>query len=649
MEIGTGLKLPVVQRQSVAPKESALTDDRGALPEDSHHPDAERAVGPLTGDAGQRVGRFVRGVAYESMQQARYLAGAAAFNNVGSAIGSLVATPIAIKLAADNAAVVGGVAIGGTVALGAVGGILGYLWVREHDSLGAKETKPSLFGKVADAGIDAASMVEALPKFIYPSVYGANAAETKIIYDALDKLPLEDATASSTMTLVPELLDTGISGMSQPGASHVRILLDKSWINNPARAEGLVFHENGHAVDYSGGFGLLGSNNWKGAFGKGPFISDYAKSNRYEDWAETYEQFHSDPSKLSGMPEKLKIVERVNEQDPLSRAADTAKVRNAGKNIGKELAKVPYLRDTLEVAGSLIGPIQIFRGAGDVIKGWENDDKEASLRGKMNLATGLFLTLPGASPLALATSTAGNVIKYATKSDDPASVELADRAANVVLGTAAGPVGMALAAVTGELAKNGLHFDESQGFSAAGWKSARPDKSDMLKGALFTVGGAVGGSIAGASLGAYLNGASGAAVGGAWGQVAGVVGGIALYGTMRTIKSAHKTKDPLRLTKADKKFLLGLTGGALVGGGVGTGVGTYAGRLAGQLLGGLVAGPAGASAGQVVGGWGGALAGAFGGAKIGAAIGSGRLFGKGMQGTSGQTLARPEVVAQNSI
>lgn len=638
MQIATGLDNVTTtvrqNNQKNATKASKEADGQtfSGVSEEAQEPkDTVTDVGPLSGDAGQRIGKFVRNVAYESMQHTRYLAGAAAFSNVASALGSQVATPLAIKFASENAAVVGGVAIGGTVALGAIGGVLGYLWVRNQGEKAPQDEKPSVFGKVADASLDAASALKALPSFIYPSVYGATEAQRQVIYNALDELPLEDATASATMTVVPDLLKTGISGMSQPGTSHVRILLDQSYLDRPELGRGLVFHENGHAVDYSGGFGLLGSNNWHGKFGKGPFVSKYASSNRYEDWAETYEQFHKDPTKLQaidGVANKVKVIERVNGQGPLNQMIDTPKTRTAGKRLGEALGTVPYLRDALEVAGSLVGPVQIYRGAGELVKGWETDDKRAQLHGKLNLATGLFLTLPGASPLALVSSGVGSVLKASAGKDDEAGLKDANKLANAVLGMSAGPVGMTLAAVGEELLKNGLRFDDAHGFSAEGWKAAKPGKTDMLKGTLLTVGGAVGGSIVGASLGAFLNGGSGAAVGGVWGQLAGAAGGLAVYGIGRTLKASKKNQDPLALTSGDKKFLGGLVGGAILGGGVGTAAGTLAGKTAGELLGGFVAGPTGASVGGTVGGWGGALAGAFGGAKLGAAIGSGRLRGK---------------------
>ena len=612
---------------------------------------SEASVGVLSGDSGQRIGHFVRSVTHESLQHVRYLAGASAFRNVGSALGSIAFTPLAIKLASENAAVVGGVAIGGTVAAGALGGLLGYLWVKNRDenSDTEGEKKESYWGKATDVALDVGAGLKALPNFIYPTVYGATDAQRDTIYAQLDKLPLQDAVASGSMTVIPGLTDTGISGMAQPGASHVRVLLDQAYIDDPHRAQHLVFHENGHAVDYSGGFGLLGAHNWRGNFGKGPFISDYASSNRYEDWAEMYEHYHAGSPELEHFHDKAAVVERVSGQDPLSRMIDRPKIREAGKDIGSAMSKIPYSRDALEVAASLIAPVQLYRGAGDIVEGLERDDDAQKLKGKLNLASGLFLTLPGAGPLALASSLAGGVIKTTVDGSNEASLKVANKMADAVLATSAGPVGMVVAAVNKELENNGLRYDDSYGFTGQGWKAAGATKSSLLKGTLYTVGGVVGGSLAGAALGVAFGGHGGAAIGSLWGQLAGGALGLGTYGVSRALKHDKKNQHPLALTKGDKKFLAGLTGGALLGGGAGTAAGLLGGRAVGEFVGGMVAGPAGASVGSTVVGWSGALLGAYGGAKLGAGLGSGRLLGKNKltEDEVPRTLARPEVLFAN--
>lgn len=583
-------------------------------------------IGPLSGDAGKRVGHFVRGVTLESLQHLRYLSAANAFQNVGSALGSVAITPLAIRMANDNAALIGGLGIGGTIAAGAVGAALGYAWLYRKDGKAAKTQSPEQFSKAADAALNLGTAIQSLPKFVYPSVIGATDAQREVVYNALDKLPLHQATASATMQVVPDLLDTGISGMSQPGSSHVHILLDESRLNNGRWGTELVLHEQAHAVDYSGGFGLLGAHNWKAGFGKAPFVSGYAESNRYEDFAESFEAYQMDPEGFAErFPEKAEAIQKISHPDLVSAAADQPGVRKAGRRVGEALGKVPYLRTGLEVASSLVAPIQVHRGASKLVEALQSGDEKQKLDGKLNLASGLFLSLPGARPLGLATSIAGSAIRATSLEDNGAHLEQANKWANGVLTASAGPVGMTVAAIAQELGANGMSMDESAGFAPQGWQQARPGKGAMLKGTLSTVGGTVAGAVLGAAAGGALSGSSGAVLGALWGQVAGGAIGLTGYSIHRVLSQDGEEGDPLALTKSDKKFLKGMLGGAVLGGGVGTVAGAVGGRTLGSLVGQAVAGAGGASIGSSIGGWVGGLGGAFGGAKLGAGIGSGRL------------------------
>lgn len=591
----------------------------------------DESTGPLAGDAGQRLGHFVRGVTHESLQHLRYLSVANAFQKVGSTVGSLALTPLAIRLAQDNAPLIGGLAIGGTVAAGAIGAAVGYAWLHHKD--GKEQDEVKTFSKIHDTALTLGTAVASLPKFVYPSVVGATAAQTEMIYNALDTLPLHQATASATIEIVPDLLKTGISGMAQPGASHVHMLLDESYMSG-SHGGHLVLHEQAHAVDYGGGFGLVGAHNWKSGFGKAPFVSNYASTNRYEDFAESFEAYNLDPEGFRAeFPEKAAALERLRETDPITGAMDTPRVRNAGREIGSALAKVPYLRTGLELAGSLVAPIQVHRGASKLIEGLESGDKEQQLDGKLNLATGLFLSLPGAQPLALATGIAGTAIRLTAKDENGQYVDQANQWADRVLTASAGPVGVTAAAVLGELKANGMRIDESTGFGPNGWSAARPGRATMLKGTLATVGGTVGGAILGAALGGMISGNTGAVMGALWGQVAGGMVGLGGYAALRTIKQDKKENDPLRLTADDRQFLRRTVGAAVVGGTAGTVAGALGGRAVGEAVGTALGG---SGVGQLlgsVGGWTGALAAGYGGAKLGAAVGSGRLFGKGPEQT----------------
>jgi len=561
----------------------------------------------------------------EGLQHLRYLSAANAFQKVGSTVGSLALTPLAIRFAQNNAPLIGGLAIGGTVVAGALGAVAGYAWLHHRDG---KNKGLEAAGQVSDAVLNAGAALQTLPKFVYPSVSGATPEQVDLIYNALDKLPLHQATASATMEVVPDLLDTGISGMAQPGDSHVHILLDQSRMESQRWGTELVLHEQAHAVDYSGGFGLLGAHNWRGGFGKEPFVSNYAESNRYEDFAESFESYVQDPEGFAQeFPDKAASIERLSQTDPLSGSVDQPHVRDAGKKIGATLGKVPLLRTGLELAGSLMAPVMLHRGAGKLSEGLATGDEAKKLDGKLNLATGLFLSLPGARPLAFGSAVAGTTIRSLSKENKEEHMKAANSWADKVLATSAGPVGMTAAAVTQELKANGLGLDESSGFTAAGWQDARPGKGAMLKGTLATVGGTVAGSVLGAALGGAVSGSGGAIVGALWGQMAGGAIGLAGYSVHRVLSESKKERDPLALTAADRKFLGKTVGGAVVGGTAGTLAAGAGGRLLGTTVGQAIGDPALAGFLGSLGGWVGGLAGAYGGAKLGAGLGSGRLLG----------------------
>jgi hypothetical protein len=552
----------------------------------------------------------------ESLEHLRYLSTIMAFNMVGTTVGMIAATPIGVHYAQGNAAVVGGVAIGGGVALGGVAGLAGYALEHKKGRPNLEqESKPT---RLAEAGMTLAAGFRALPKFIYPTVVGASPAQEKAIYDALDKLPLKDVTASSTMEVMQGLTDTGISGMSQPGLTHTRILLDADYIND-SRAEGLVHHEQGHAVDYSGGYGLLGSINWRGPFGKAPFVSDYASGNRYEDWAESYEAYHRDPTRFrADFPEKAHIIEQHQKLTPSERLMDRESVRDAGRTVGHTLGQVPYLRTTLETGLALLSPIQLHRGAKALEKGLITGDEALKLRGKMNLISGILLGVPGAAPLATAAS-ALNLGFQVSVGDDPGQLAQANRTADRFMAVATGPAGMAAVAIGQELAKAGV--DLSQLDFTANDYSKPVSGGNMLKGLLCTVGGAVAGSLLGVAIGGSLSGAAGAGLSAFWGRLGGGLVGLGAYGAYRAMKKEDADPGPYDLTRGDKVFLTKIVGGAVAGAAAGTVAGVTGGRAVGALLGNAIFGPGSESWSASVGGWAGALLGSYALGKAGAAVG----------------------------
>lgn len=571
---------------------------------------------PLPNTREVRIGRFVKMLTRESLEHLRYLSTMWAFNMVGTTVGMIAATPIGIHFAQDNAAIVGGVAIGGGVAVGGLAALGGYMLERKTGSIDpTEESSPT---KAAEALVTVAAGLDSLPKFIYPTVVGGTPAQEKAIYDALDKLPLKDATASSILQVVPGLTDTGISGMAQPGLTHTRILLDADYLND-GRAESLVHHEQGHAVDYSGGYGLLGPLNWRGPFGKGPFVSEYASGNRYEDWAESYEAYHHDPVKFAqDFPEKASIIEQAERTTPGEHMMDNERVRDAGRTMGHALGQVPYLRTSLETGLALLSPIQLHRGASALEKGLITGDDALKLRGKMNLISGVLMGLPGGAPLA-AVASAMNLGFQMGVGDDPKKLKDANAVANKFMTVATGPVGMASVAIGQELSKAGVDLSKLEYTPDDFTKPVSGGK--ILQGLLCTVGGGVAGSLIGVALGTALGGTTGASMSAFWGRIGGGLLGLGAYGAYRARKSENQTPSPYDLTRGDKIFLAKIAGGAVAGAAVGTAAGVMGGRAVGALLGNALIGPGADAWTSNLGGWAGALIGSYALGKAGAVAG----------------------------
>lgn len=554
---------------------------------------------------------------------------------VGTTVGTLAFTPLGIKLAQDNPALVGGLAIGGGVAVGGAGALAGYALERKRGEKLLEDTSPP--SKVVDSALTVASGLKSLPNFVYPTVTGATPEQEKLIYDTLDRLPLKDVTTSATMQVIPNLVKTGISGMAQPGLTHSRVLLDEGYLNHPQRGADLVIHEQAHTVDYSGGYGLLGSINWRGPFGKGPFVSNYASTNRYEDFAESYEHYINDPSGFRAQfPEKAAVIEQHQRLTPMEQLVDRPSVREAGKTIGRAMGTVPFLRTTVETGLGLLSPLQLHRGASALERGYAQGDESLKLQGKMNLVSGVLMGIPGGPPLATLASAMALGFQVSTQ-DDPEKIKNANRMADKLLATAGGPLGMATVAIGGQLSKAGIDLQAQEASLDAieSLEGRSVSGGTMLKGLLATVGGSVAGSLVGVSIGGALSGAAGAGLSSFWGRIGGGLIGLGAYGAYRALKNEKVDPSPYDLTRDDKIFLTKIIGGGVAGAAAGTAAGVVGGRAVGGFLTSLAFGPASASIGASLGGWAGALVGSYALGKAGATLGRKLTQGEDGAKTSG--------------
>ena len=160
----------------------------------------------------------------------------------------------------------------------------------------------------------------------------------------------------------------------------------------------------------------MGTTSSHRPFGIGPHVTEYAKTNHWEDFAESYEAFHTNPGHLQNTSmAKYNAVAASEKQSLLEKAFDNKPVREAGKVIGDAIGKVPFLRETLQVIGFVLGPLQINKGYNQLHDGYNNDDPGKKLDGKLNMAAGIMHTVKPLALFGLATDIGHAVINRSIK------------------------------------------------------------------------------------------------------------------------------------------------------------------------------------------------------------------------------------------
>lgn len=520
-----------------------------------------------------RIIGFVQRLEAGAAMQLRYLSSAAVGQIAATTAGVLAFAPLANQLGQIHVLTVG------AVAAGIAGGVAGYMFEKHRDVDGGSG--------VMDHALGGLSTLKSLPSFLYPTIQGANPEQLSLIHSALDKLPMGDVTSASTMTVMEGMGGMGISGVAPPALSQNVVYLNSSSLSRWFGEE-LVTHELAHSKDLSAGYGPIGTRSMRGGgFGFGNKISRYAGTNFIEDYAESYVAYHQEPTRLKSVaPSKYAALDAQHPRGVEEWLTDRPGVRRAGKDAAQTIGKVPYLRNALELASSLVGPFQIHRGASQLTHGDPN-------RGMWNLTTG-FLMLGGAPfPVVAAAAVAGAAGQRAG----------ADKALAASLGTP-GVVGLA---VREELGRRGFDLEK------------KVANSELEENHSLTLASTLGGAAVGMLGGAALY--SGSLSGSLWASSLGAVAGGLLGGMGSTAYSAwSNTPDEGGLRKEDKVLLGKMVAGAVVAGAAGAygggKLGGWLGGAVGQSIAGSVGGATGAAIGRAVG----SLAGGYALAKVGARL-----------------------------
>ncbi|MEW6283158.1 MAG: hypothetical protein AB1758_31395, partial [Candidatus Eremiobacterota bacterium] len=166
-------------------------------------------------DRSDRITHWLRGLQERSLANLRGAAAAYAGQMVGMAVGAALFAPLSV--ATGNVFVF----FGGSTLLGCGAALGAYRWDRRQAQRMAGH------GGLPEAALGAGMVAQAVPKFAYPSLLGATAADRALVVEALDRMPMGSVTSLSTVHVVPGLDRAGVGGVAYPAFSQNLILLDR--------------------------------------------------------------------------------------------------------------------------------------------------------------------------------------------------------------------------------------------------------------------------------------------------------------------------------------------------------------------------------------------------------------------------------------
>lgn len=282
--------------------------------------------------------------------------------------------------------------------------------ITEEERNAENNQKPSIGEKLAELGDQAltayftvADSIDSFPAFIYPAVTGATAEQAEFTYKVLDKLPMKDVTSVSNIEWVPELFMSAdktahASGMAYSNVSPFIQIAEDQCGDLGKWAEKVIIHETGHTRDYSEGilsnFGRETDTNK--IWGAGNRVTEYAKTNQREDFAESYQYFYTEGDALQEIaPEKYERIKEMEQAEGLEKVVEQDAFRETGKYIGEKLSKYPYLKTGLETASYVItGATAIIDGV-RLAHGVKENDEAKQMSGNLGLtATAISFASP---------------------------------------------------------------------------------------------------------------------------------------------------------------------------------------------------------------------------------------------------------------
>ena len=360
--------------------------------------------------------------------------------------------------------------------------------------------------------------LKAFPKFIYPTIQGATPAEKAFILQTLDHLPLKDVNTVKSLLVVPTIPHASGLAIEAQVTNVIKLARDQISTHSDWFRE-VVVHEVGHTKDFdSAWFGMLHHNSSQEPWGQGPFVSEYAKTNHWEDYAEAHANYHLWPERLQqAAPGKFAEMAREERPGIIERLTDQPAFRETGKFIGDNLG-TDVSRTAVQSLYWASSGIQLVVGLDHLRAATLQKDGGKHFDGVLTLAAATLFASKVAAVGGLAVHGANLALQQAVRRED-ITVDDADAAVRVL----SDPIEKAVRAVG-----HGVGLTASFEESLPGKPVEEPRR---LVAASIAAGGSVG-ALVGGIAGPYLGIMGGYAIGGPIGGTVGLVlGGLAGYTT----------------------------------------------------------------------------------------------------------------------
>jgi hypothetical protein len=370
--------------------------------------------------------------------------------------------------------------------------------------------------------------IKAFPKFIYPTITGATESEKSLVMGVMDRLPLKDVNSVKRIEIHPELPKAAGLAYHNPTGPLVKLSRQQMQLSDNW-AKTVTIHETGHTKDFETAlFGFFGheskdANVW----GKPPHISEYSKTNHWEDFAESYANYHTNPDGLKEKcPDKFARLQELEKNGILDRLIDRKAFRETGRFVGEFFDKAPIVRNGLNVASYALGFLQVAKGIGELQQAKKSGDLQKKMDGTMDIAAGAcfaskLFCIPG-----LAIDGAKHALDRAIEKG-----EITSQAGNALVQNTVGAIGGPIAAIA-NWARSKMGREPAP--KPEGQAEAQQNKvtwGSIAKATSIGVGGAAG-SVAGGIIGPYTGLLAGFSlagpIGGAIGLLAGAIAGITL-------------------------------------------------------------------------------------------------------------------------